>query len=189
MYEHEIRHNIPLFQPRETKNPQRCFKIVFPCSYTTSGKIYLALFQINKFNLKYWIIIKAINRTRIKDIAQKANVSIGTVDRVIHNRGEVSKSTRDKILTIIDEMEYQPNLLASTLASKKTFSFALIVPESISSESYWNKPLIGVRKAFEEIHQYGVNISTHLFKQSDPETFNTETKLILENNPRIIFKD
>jgi len=80
-------------------------------------------------------------------------------------------------------MEYQPNLLASTLASKKTFSFALIVPEPISSESYWNKPLIGVRKAFEEIHQYGVTISTHLFKQSDPETFNTETKIILENNP------
>lgn len=80
-------------------------------------------------------------------------------------------------------MEYQPNLLASTLASKKTFSFALIVPEPVSSESYWNKPLIGVRKAFEEIHQYGVNISTHLFKQSDPQTFNAETKLILENNP------
>ena len=80
-------------------------------------------------------------------------------------------------------MEYQPNLLASTLASKKTFSFALIVPEPISSESYWNKPLIGVRKAFEEIHQYGVNISTHLFKQSDPKTFSTETEIILENNP------
>ena len=102
---------------------------------------------------------------------------------MIHNRGEVSQATRDKILTIIDEMEYQPNLLASTLASKKTFSFALLLPEPISLESYWNKPLIGVRKAFEEIHQYGVNISTHLFKQSDPQTFNTETEIILENNP------
>ena len=80
-------------------------------------------------------------------------------------------------------MEYQPNLLASTLASKKTFSFALLVPEPISEESYWNKPIIGVRKAFEEIHQYGVNISSHLFKQSDPQTFITEAEIILENNP------
>lgn len=80
-------------------------------------------------------------------------------------------------------MEYQPNLLASTLASKKTFSFALLVPEPISPESYWNKPIIGVRKAFEEIHQYGINISTHLFKQSDPQTFIAETEVILENNP------
>lgn len=80
-------------------------------------------------------------------------------------------------------MEYQPNLLASTLASKKTFSFALLIPEPVSQESYWNKPLIGVRKAYQEIHQYGVDISIHLFKQSDPQTFNTETELILENNP------
>lgn len=80
-------------------------------------------------------------------------------------------------------MDYQPNLMASTLASKKTFSFALLVPEPISSESYWNKPIIGVRKAYQEIHQYGINISIHLFKQTDPQTFNTETEIILENNP------
>ena len=34
------------------------------------------------------------------DIAKKANVSIGTVDRVLHNRGEVSESTKNKILKI-----------------------------------------------------------------------------------------
>lgn len=80
-------------------------------------------------------------------------------------------------------MEYQPNLLASTLASKKIFSFALLFPEPISSESYWNKPMVGVRKAFQEIQQYGVNINIHLFKQSDPNTFNTEAGQILQSNP------
>ncbi len=80
-------------------------------------------------------------------------------------------------------MEYQPNLLASTLASKKTFSFALLVPEPISPEAYWNKPMVGVQKAFHEIHQYGVNISIHLFKQSDTQTFKNEAELILKNNP------
>lgn len=102
---------------------------------------------------------------------------------MIHNRGEVSKATRDKILTIIEEMEYQPNILASTLASKKTFSFALLMPEPISEESYWNKPMIGVKRAYDEIHQYGVNISIYLFKQSDPETFNKATEIIFEKNP------
>jgi len=102
---------------------------------------------------------------------------------VIHNRGEVSKATRDRILTIIDELEYQPNILASTLASKKTFSFALFFPEPVSAEAYWNKPLTGVRQAFQEIQQYGVNINIHLFKQSDPVTFRNEAKQILESNP------
>lgn len=80
-------------------------------------------------------------------------------------------------------MEYQPNLLASTLASKKTFSFALLFPEPNSPEAYWNKPMVGVRKAFQEIQQYGVNISIHLFKQSDSNTFSKEADLILQSNP------
>lgn len=80
-------------------------------------------------------------------------------------------------------MEYQPNILASTLASKKTFSFALLFPEPISPEAYWNKPMIGVRKAFQEIQQYGININIHLFKQSDPQTFKNEADLILKDNP------
>jgi len=80
-------------------------------------------------------------------------------------------------------MEYQPNILASTLASKKTFSFALLFPEPISPEAYWNKPMIGVRKAFQEIQQYGININIHLFKQSDPQTFKIEADQILKDNP------
>jgi len=43
--------------------------------------------------------------------------------------------------------------------------------------------MIGVRKAFQEIQQYGININIHLFKQSDPNTFNQEASLILLDNP------
>ena len=74
-------------------------------------------------------------------------------------------------------------MLASTLASKKTYSFAVFIPEPISPEAYWNKPLVGVRKAFEEVHQYGVNIEIHLFKQSDSQTFTDEAELILKSKP------
>jgi LacI family transcriptional regulator len=74
-------------------------------------------------------------------------------------------------------------LLASTLASKKTYSFALLFPEPVSAEAYWNKPMVGVRKAFQEIQQYGININIHLFRQSDPETFKKEAGLILQSNP------
>jgi LacI family transcriptional regulator len=73
--------------------------------------------------------------------------------------------------------------LASTLASKKTFSFTVFIPEPISAEAYWNKPLVGVRKAFQEIQQYGIDIFIHLFKQSDSQTFISEADLILQSNP------
>jgi ABC-type sugar transport system, periplasmic component len=80
-------------------------------------------------------------------------------------------------------MGYQPNLLASTLASKKTFTFGLLVPEPVSPESYWSKPIIGVKKAFDEIHQYGVQISIHQFKQNDPAMFRNEAAIIIESQP------
>jgi LacI family transcriptional regulator len=59
----------------------------------------------------------------------------------------------------------------------------LLFPEPVSAEAYWNKPMVGVRKAFQEIQQYGININIHLFRQSDPETFKTEAGLILQSNP------
>lgn len=43
--------------------------------------------------------------------------------------------------------------------------------------------MIGVRNAFQEIQQYGININIHLFKQSDSTTFGKEASLILQNNP------
>jgi len=71
--------------------------------------------------------------------------------------------------------------LASTLASKKTYSLAVIVPEPLSEEAYWNKPLIGVRKAFNEIQQYGVEITVFVFKQTDASFFKTKAKELLQN--------
>jgi len=47
---------------------------------------------------------------RIKDVALKANVSTGTVDRVIHNRGRVAKDVKERVLKIIKKLNYEPNL-------------------------------------------------------------------------------
>ena len=58
-------------------------------------------------------------RATIKDIASLANVSIGTVDRVLHNRGEVNPDTRNRVMSFIEELGYTPNLIAKSLALKK----------------------------------------------------------------------
>lgn len=127
--------------------------------------------------------IKPSRRIRIKDIAEKAKVSIGTVDRVIHNRGEVNTDTRDKILKILEELDYHPNILASTLASKKTHQFAVLIPESPSPEVYWNQPLQGIERASNELQQYGIIINLYQFSQSDPDSFKSKTNEILSSKP------
>ena len=124
--------------------------------------------------------IEPQKRTRIKDIAQKAKVSTGTVDRVLHGRGEVSAKTREKVLSILEEMDYKPNILASTLASQKEHHFAVLIPESQDEESYWNKPLTGINRAFSDLIEYGVRIKTYMFSPSNPDSFNAKTGEILE---------
>lgn len=73
--------------------------------------------------------------------------------------------------------------MASTLASKKSYIFDIFIPEPVSTESYWNKPMVGIKKAFEEIKQYSVNINVNLFNQFDPESFRNKAEQILNNKP------
>jgi len=123
------------------------------------------------------------SQIRIKDIATKANVSIGTVDRVLHNRGEVAEKTRKKVLKIIKELNYQPNIMASTLASKKTVCFATLFPQPPSPEGYWNKPMAGVRKRISELQQYGVISQNFTFSQVDASDFERQAGKIIEADP------
>ena len=62
-------------------------------------------------------------RIRIKDIAKMADVSVGTVDRVIHGRSGVSEASRKRVEEILKQLDYQPNMYASALASNKKYTF------------------------------------------------------------------
>jgi LacI family transcriptional regulator len=120
---------------------------------------------------------------RILDIAQKAGVSIGTVDRVIHQRGEVSEETRDRILKIISDFDYRPNILASSLASKKVITFASLTPWFSDKDSFWSKPQEGIDKAISQLRQYGIKLQSHHFKMDNTDTFTQEANKILESPP------
>ena len=93
----------------------------------------------------------------VKEIARRAKVSIATVDRVIHNRKGVSEATKDKINAIIKDMGFQPNILASRLASKKMNRFLVIIPQSLENE-YWEASEKGIDRAYSEIRQYGITV-------------------------------
>ena len=75
-------------------------------------------------------------KVRIKDIAEKSGVSVGTVDRILHNRPNVSKSAREKVEKVLKEINYQPNMYASALAYNKSYTFYIIMPMH-ESEAYW----------------------------------------------------
>ena len=122
-------------------------------------------------------------KVKIKDIARLAMVSAGTVDRVIHNRGEVSEETREKINKLISELNYKPDLLAQTLASKRSRTFSVIMPVSANENDFWAAPAKGIEKAVSEISPFGVEIKMHLFSQFDRESFAAKAFGLLYDNP------
>lgn len=116
----------------------------------------------------------------VKEIAKRANVSIATVDRVIHNRSGVSPKTKSKIEAIIKELNYQPNILASRLASGKVFDIAVLIPKGSEETDFWDAPLKGILRAESEIRQYGIHIETFLFDLNDKDSFREQGKRIHE---------
>lgn len=124
-----------------------------------------------------------IELSGVKEIARRANVSIGTVDRVIHNRTGVSQKTKNNIQAIIKELDYHPNILARRLASKKLLHFAILIPSISKYNEFWKAPLMGIEQAESEIKQYGIKIDKYFFDQNDKLTFVNETKKILKTKP------
>ncbi|UJF33897.1 LacI family DNA-binding transcriptional regulator [Paenibacillus hexagrammi] len=64
----------------------------------------------------------------IKDVAEKAGVTVTTVSRVLNNRGYISDATRNKVRLAMEELQYQPNEIARSLMRKRSMMLGLIVP-------------------------------------------------------------
>jgi|SRR5690625_10658 len=65
----------------------------------------------------------------IYDVAREANVSMATVSRVVNRNPNVKPATRKKVLKVIEELGYRPNAVARGLASKKTTTVGVIIPD------------------------------------------------------------
>ncbi|MEK0173491.1 catabolite control protein A [Tetragenococcus halophilus] len=65
----------------------------------------------------------------IYDVAREANVSMATVSRVVNGNPNVKPATRKKVLDVIDRLDYRPNAVARGLASKKTTTIGVIIPD------------------------------------------------------------
>jgi LacI family transcriptional regulator len=115
----------------------------------------------------------------IKDIARLAGVSIGTVDRVLHNRGRVAKETEKTIKEIIKKYNYQPNIYASQLKKGQQYKLAVLMPKQSQDGGYWNIPLKGIKKAQKELTRYNIQIDIYFYDKYNETTFDTAFNKIL----------
>lgn len=125
---------------------------------------------------------KVSNVVTINDVAKAAGVSKGTVDRVIHNRGEVSLKSREKVLKVIEELGYKPNVYASMLASQKKRTVCCVIPE-YSEGDFWSLTAKGIGESEETASRYGINVEVVTYDQYEIESFQQVCHDVLDMNP------
>lgn len=105
----------------------------------------------------------------IKDIATLAEVSIGTVDRVLHKRGRVSQKSLEKVNMAIKELDYRANPIARTLKSKVTHKIAVLLPNP-NLDSYWKFCYDGISEVISEFKAFKVEMDISYFDPTKPKS-------------------
>ena len=72
-----------------------------------------------------------MKKATIYDVAREAGVSLATVSRVINGSSVVREKTKEKVMKVIDELNFKPNQIARGLATNKTTTIAIIFPQSL----------------------------------------------------------
>ena len=125
---------------------------------------------------------KMSDKIRIKDIAEHAGVSAGTVDRVLHGRPNVSPAAREKVEKALKEMDYRANMYASALARNRAYDFVLLMPK-YESEAYWEEIEEGAVKASEARRDFHISLHIVYFDRFSNESYVQSCRQCLAGTP------
>lgn len=84
----------------------------------------------------------------IKQLAEKLNLSTSTVSRAFRGNSDINPKTKERILAMAKELNYQPNHLASNLREKKSRTIAVIVPEI--ANNFFSRAINGIERIARE---------------------------------------
>ncbi len=121
----------------------------------------------------------------IKDIAKALGISIGTVDRALHERTGVSLKTKARVQQMAERLGYKPNLAAQALKLNRRIEIAVVLPKQISH--FFDPLRAGIQAAADATVGLHVKVTFHEYprmRQGDTELLEARLK---ETNDGIIF--
>ncbi len=139
---------------------------------------------------------KDINPTtivKIKDIAQLAGVSPGTVDRVLHSRGNVSAASQEAVERVLRTVGYKPNLHLSSIAIKRKYRIAITMPQFVEGE-YWWQIQQGMAQVMESYNKIDIEYIYLCYNQFDVYSCHATFEKVIQSKPDAVvigptFKD
>lgn len=118
----------------------------------------------------------------IYDVAREAGVSMATVSRVVNGNQNVRENTRQKVLEVIERLDYRPNAVARGLASKKTTTVGVVIPNI--SNAYFALLAKGIDDIAE---MYNYNIVLASSDENEDKEVNVVNTLFAKQVDGIIF--
>jgi len=109
--------------------------------------------------------IKPHTRITLKMIAQKAGVSVGTVDRALNNRAGINEESKQLVLSVAKTLGYKPNRLASALSRKRVVKIGMLYPDR-PTDFYYDIDA-GINMAAEELHDFGIMLEKIRYSPQD----------------------
>lgn len=131
-------------------------------------------------------MIESDKTATMEQVARAAGVSIGTVDRVLHNREGVSEKTRKKVFDVINEIGYKPNIYASILSRRKDFSIVAIIPYFQTGE-YWELVYNGITRAVKQSQGLNIDLKIFYYNQFELESFRGACRNTIDARPDALF--
>jgi LacI family transcriptional regulator len=95
-------------------------------------------------------------KTTVKDLAHALNVSIGTIDRALHNRPGINEETKQKVLDKIKETGYETNRLAQSLSRKRRIKIGCIFPGRY--QFFYPDMEAGINDAYRDLVDHNVQV-------------------------------
>ncbi len=112
-----------------------------------------------------------MSKVTLEDVAKYAGVGRATVDRVIHERGNVKPAVEKKVREALNELGYEKNVIASALAYKKYARKLAVIYPRISSEFFNEKIITGIKNAENELRDFGIDIEYVSVDRNNPKQY------------------
>jgi LacI family transcriptional regulator len=103
----------------------------------------------------------------IYQVSELAGVSLATVSRVINNTGRVSEKTKAKVTEAMDKLGYRPNAMAQSLASNRSNSVGVLVPEL--NGAFFGHLMTGVESELRAANKHVIITASHSEEQREKE--------------------
>lgn len=86
------------------------------------------------------------SKASLEDVANALGVSKSTVSRVLSGKGRISEETKKKVMQCVSEMNYQPNVIARSLAQSRTFNIGVVLPyeKDLGEIPFFQNCLMGI---------------------------------------------